>query len=517
MAFLSTNGPIAVTEYGMIRGFSAGLVKIFKGVPYAASTAGNNRWLPPKRPSNWSGIRDARMPGPMCPQQFGAPMPEETELLQRGPTSEDCLNLNIFTTDIGSQSKKRPVMVWLHGGGYEAGSPNATSYDGRNLADRHDVVLVAVAHRLNVFGFLYLADRFGATYADSGNVGMLDIVAALRWVKDNIAEFGGDAENVTVFGESGGGQKVSALFAMPVAQGLFKRGILQSNADVRSQELKHSAHSAEVLLDAVGVRTVEELIAIPEPRLLEAMERTHFQSGPVVDGRVLPGHPFDPAAPALSMHVPIMLGTLETEATFLPTTPLDPISDSQLGALLKDATQSTEADVSQLIEICRRANPGKDNTYLYQLIVSQVEFRDNLETVAERKAMQGGAPVYMYYFTHHTMVRGGKLRAPHTLEIPYVFDNLAGAKPIVGTITSAEQALADAVSATWVAFARTGNPNHPKIPFWPAFNPETRPTMIIDDEFKVVNDPLRDMRIAIHRLCDKRISGATESRWSGCT
>jgi para-nitrobenzyl esterase len=512
MAFISTNAPIAVTEYGMIRGFSDGLVKVFKGVPYAASPAGNSRWLPPKRLSNWSGIRDARMPGPMCPQRFGAPMPEETVLLQRGPTSEDCLNLNIFTTDMGSQSKKRPVMVWLHGGGLEAGSPNATSYDGRNLADRHDVVLVAVAHRLNVFGFLYLGGLFGPSYADSGNVGMLDIVAALRWVKDNIAEFGGDAANITVFGESGGGQKISALLAMPVAQGLFKRAILQSYADVRSQDLTHSAHSAEVLLDALRVRTIEELKAIPEPRLLEAMESTNFHSGTVVDGRVLPVHPFDPAAPALSMDVPIMLGTLETEATFLPTTPLDPISDSEFEALLKAATQSSDADVTQLIEICRRANPGIDNTYLYQLIVSQVEFRDNLETVAERKAIQGGAPVYMYYFTHHTTARGGKLRAPHTLEIPYVFDNLAGAEPIVGAITSAEQALAGTVSETWVAFARTGNPNHPRIPFWPAFNPETRPTMIIDDEFKVVNDPLREMRIAVHRLRDKRISGATESR-----
>jgi para-nitrobenzyl esterase len=505
---MSTSGPIAVTQYGMIRGFSDGPVKVFRGVPYAASTAGDNRWLPPKRASPWSGIREARIPGPMCPQRPGAPMPEETVLLQRGPTSEDCLNLNIFTNDIGSQSQKRPVMVWLHGGGFEAGSPNATSYDGRNLADRHEVVLVAIAHRLNVFGFLYLGDLFGPTYADSGNVGMLDIVAALQWIKDNIAEFGGDAANVTVFGESGGAQKISALLAMPAARGLLKRAILQSYADVRSQELQHSARSAELLLDALSVRTLEELKAIPESRLLEAMESTHFHSGTVVDGRVLPAHPFDPMAPALSRDVPIMLGTLETEATFLPTTPLEPISDAEFAALLKAATQSSDADVTQLIDICRRANPGKDNTYLYQLIVSQMEFRDDLERVAERKAIQGGAPVYLYYFTHHTAARGGKLRAPHTLDIPYVFDNLAGAESIVGAITSAKQALAGTVSETWAAFARTGNPNHPKIPFWPAFNPQTRPTMIIDEEFQVVNDPLREMRIAVRRLRDRRGLGA---------
>jgi para-nitrobenzyl esterase len=510
MASGNRKDPIAATEYGMIRGFSDGSVNVFKGVPYAASTAGNNRWLPPKRPSNWIGIRDAKIPGPMCPQRVGAPMPEETELLQRGPTSEDCLNLNIFTTDKGSESRKKPVMVWLHGGGYEAGSPNATSYDGRNLAERHDVVLVAVAHRLNVFGFLYLGELFGPTYADSGNVGMLDIIAALQWVKDNISEFGGHADNVTVFGESGGGQKISTLLAMPAAQGLFKRAILQSYADVRSQDLKHSVLSAELLLDDLRVRTIEELNAIPEHRLLEAMERTNFQCGTVVDGRLLPAHPFDAGAPALSKDIPIMLGTLETEATFLPTTPLDPISDSQFRDLLKAATLSSDADVAELIEICRRTNPGKDNTYLYQLIVSQAEFRDGLETVAERKAAQGGAPVYLYYFTHHTTARGGKLRAPHTLEIPYVFDNLAGAEPIVGPITSADQELATTVSETWVAFARTGNPNNPRIPFWPAFNPETRPTMIIDEECKVESDPLREMRIAVRRLRDKRISDATD-------
>jgi para-nitrobenzyl esterase len=509
MASASSKAPIALTEYGRIRGFTDGLVNVFKGVPYAASTAGTSRWLPPKRPANWSGILDAIEPGPMCPQRVGAPMPEEAVLLQRGPTSEDCLNLNIFTTAIGGQSRKRPVMVWLHGGGYESGSPNATSYDGRNLAERHGVVLVAVAHRLNVFGFLYLGELFGPTYADSGNVGMLDIVAALQWVKDNISEFGGDADNVTVFGESGGGQKISTLLAMPGAQGLFKRAILQSYADVRSQDLRQAVLGAEALLEDLKVRTIEELNALPEHRLLEAMERTHFQCGTVVDGRVLPAHPFEPAAPALSVDIPIMLGSLETEATFLPSTPLDPISDSQFSDLLKAATQSSDADVAALIDICRRANPGKDNTYLYQLIVSQAEFRDGLETVAERKAIQGGAPVYMYYFTHHTTARGGKLRAPHTLEIPYVFDNLPGAEPIVGSITSADQSLATTVSETWAAFARTGNPNNPRIPFWPAFNPETRLTMIIDEVCKVESDPLREMRMAVRRLRDEGIPSTT--------
>jgi para-nitrobenzyl esterase len=492
--------PVAQTSSGKIRGYNDGPVKVFKGVPYGAPTGGANRWLPAKPPVPWSGIRDATQPGGMSPQNFGAPMAEETAMIQKGPMTEDCLNLNVFTPAVGPKSGKRPVMVWFHGGGFAGGSGNATSYDGRNLAEKHGVVLVSVTHRLNVFGFLYLGDLFGADYADSGNVGVLDLVAALNWVKNNISNFGGDPDNVTIFGQSGGGAKVSALMAMPAAKGLFKQAIAESGALVRATPRDKAAESAKRLIDALGVKTISELRSVPQDKLIATMNELHFQSAPVVDGRVLPAHPFDPSAPAMSRDVPFMVGTVETEATFFPNTPLDPIDAAKFHDLVKNSTQAPDADVDHLISVFRHANPGKDDTYLYQLLLSQTTFQERSIEIAERKADQGGAPVYVYYFTKHTPVHGGKLRAPHTLEIPYAFDSLAKSEPIIGPVTAEQQALADKVSSAWVSFARTGNPNNPKIPNWAAFDTKTRNIMIIDDQFKAVSDPLRETRLAIIEL-----------------
>jgi para-nitrobenzyl esterase len=493
----SEPAPVAHTEYGEIRGYNDGPVKVFKGVPYGAPTGGANRWLPPKPPAHWSGIRDTAAAGPMSPQNLGVPMAEEDAMVQKGPMSEDCLNLNVFTPQVGAKSGKRPVMVWFHGGGFAAGSGNATSYDGRNLAQKDDVVFVTVTHRLNAFGFLYLGDQFGAQYAQSGDVGVLDLVAALKWVKDNISHFGGDPGNVTIFGQSGGGAKVTVLMAMPAAKGLFEHAIAESGAVTRGLTKAQGAESAKKLMSALGVTTLAQLQAVPQEKLLSAMNETHFPAQPVVDGTALPADPFDPAAPALSRDVPFMVGTTETEAVFFPSTPLDPIDDAKFHELVKGATKASDADVDHLIGVFRHAYPGKDNTYLFQLLLSQTTFQERSVQVAELKADQGGAPVYVYYFTKHTPVRGGKLRAPHTLEIPYAMDSLAKSEPIIGPVTAEQQALADKVSSAWVSFARTGNPNNPKIPHWPAFDTKTRSIMIIDDQFKVAQDPLRETRTAV--------------------
>jgi len=493
----SEAAPVAHTEYGDIRGYNDGPVKVFKGVPYGAPTGGANRWLPPQPPAHWSGVRDTIAAGPMSPQNLGAPMPEETAMLQTAPISEDCLNLNVFTPAVGAKSGKRPVMVWFHGGGFAAGSGNATSYDGRNLAQKHDVVFVTVTHRLNVFGFLYLGDQFGAQYAESGDAGVLDLVAALNWVKDNISNFGGDPGNVTIFGQSGGGAKVTVLMGMPAAKGLFKHAIAESGAVTRGLTKAQGAENAKRLMSSLGVTTLAELQAVPQEKLLSAMNETHFQAQPVVDGTALPADPFDPAAPALSRDVPFMVGTTETEAVFFPNTPLDPIDDAKFHDVVKAATKASDADVDHLIGVFRHAYPGKDNTYLVQLLLSQTTFQERSIKVAELKADQGGAPVYVYYFTKHTPVRGGKLRAPHTVEIPYAMDSLAKSGPIIGPVTPEQQALADKVSSAWVSFARTGNPNNPKIPHWPAFDTKTRSIMIIDDQLKVAQDPLRETRTAV--------------------
>jgi para-nitrobenzyl esterase len=236
---------------------------------------------------------------------------------------------------------------------------------------------------------------------------------------------------------------------------------------------------------------------VPQEKLLSAMNETHFQAQPVVDGSALPTDPFDPTAPALSRDVPFMVGTTETEAVFFPTTPLDPIDDAKFHDVVKGATKASDADVDHLIGEFRHAYPGKDDTYLAQLLLSQITFQERSVQVAELKADQGGAPVYVYYFVKHTPVRGGKLRAPHTLEIPYAMDSLAKSEPIIGPVTAQQQALADKVSSAWVNFARTGNPNNPKIPHWPAFDTKTRSIMVIDDQFKVAQDPLRETRTAV--------------------
>ncbi len=391
-------------------------------------------------------------------------------------------------------------MVWFHGGGFANGSANAAPYDGRNLAEKDDVVLVTVTHRLNVFGFLYLADLFGPDYADSGNVGVLDLVAALQWVKNNIANFGGNPANVTIFGQSGGGAKVTTLMAMPGAKGLFQHAIAQSGASIRGIPKARAADSAKRFVEALGVKTIAELQAVPQDKLVATMNQLKIPTAPVVDGRALPTDPFDPVAPALSRDVPFMAGTVETEAVFFPTTPLEPIDDAKFRELVKTATRADDADVDQLIAAFRQAYPGKDDTYLFQLLASQITFQEGSNTVAERKADQGGAPVYMYYYTHHTPVRDGKLRAPHTVEIPFVFDSLAKSSPIVGPVTPEEQSMADKVSSAWVSFARTGNPNNSKIPNWPAFNTQTRTVMVMDTRFTAVNDPLRATRLAVKAL-----------------
>jgi para-nitrobenzyl esterase len=489
--------PVVMTQYGAVRGYNDGSVKVFKGVPYGASTAGANRWLPAKPPTRWKGVRDATRYGAMSPQPFGAPMPEETAMLQRGPMSEDVLTLNIYTPAVGRHAASHPVMVWFHGGGFAAGSGNATSYNGHNLAEKDGIVLVTVTHRLNVFGFLYLADQFGPAYADSGNVGILDAVAALRWVRDNIASFGGDANNVTILGQSGGGAKVTTLMAIPAAKGLFRHVIAESGAAIRVQSRAQAAASAERLVNALGVRSISELQAVPQDKVEDAWNALHLPTGPVVDGRTLFFNPFDPVAPEISRDVPLMVGTTETEAVFFATTPVDPIDDATLRSDVKNLLHSSDADTDQMIQVFRKAYPGKDNTYLFQLLASQATFQEGSTTLAERKADQGGAPVYMYYFTHHLSVRDGKLHAPHTAEIPFALDSLASSEPIIGPVTPEKQALADQVSSAWVNFARTGNPNNPKIPEWPAFDTHNRAVMIIDDQWKAVNDPLHDTRLAV--------------------
>lgn len=498
--------PIVSTSYGKVRGFTEDGVKIFKGIPYGASTAGANRFMPPQPPAPWSDVRDATLFGNRAPQTDATDfMKEEVVALDRTAQSEDCLRLNIWTA--GTDGKKRPVMLWCHGGGFTGGSGGNVRYDGAMLAKKHGVVLVTVNHRLNAFGFLYLAKLGGAKYADSGNVGMLDIVAALNWVKDNIAAFGGDPGNVTIFGQSGGGGKVTTAMAMPQAAGRFHKVIAQSGVSLKAITPDEGTEIAIKLMAQLGLQPnqVDQLQQIPFQKIIAALGPMgpSGRFGPVLDGRSLTSGngAFDPVAPSLSANVPMILGSTLTEITFLNSTPLDPIDDATLRADVKRGLRVDDAETEKLIALYKKDFPAADNVRLFQLIATDNWLTANVALVAERKAALGAAPAYVYHFEKPTPVRGGKLGVPHMLEISYVFDNLDGPTDDVITGTGKDRyPLADRMSRAWTNFARTGNPNISGLPNWRPYSAKDRAVMIFDDQCKLVVDPHAEARMAISAL-----------------
>ena len=493
------NGATVETTLGKVRGAEQGGVQAFRGVPYAASTAPPSRFMPPARRRPWTGVRDCVELGLRAPQRnsdFFGQVPKIFEVMcPAEPMGEDCLVLNVWTPDT-TAGRKRPIMVWLHGGGYTSGSGGFVCYNGQELARRHDVVVVTVNHRLTVFGYLYFAGIGGEKYAKASNIGMLDIVAALEWVRDNAPAFGGDATNVTIFGQSGGGGKVSALLAMPPAQGLFHKAIIQSGADVKGVPVEAANKSAEMFLSRLNLKTdqIDKLQQLSMDQLLAAIPpgggpgTPGLALAPVVDGSTLPGGPFDPAAPEISANVPLLIGTVETEVTFFPGQILDPIDDANLHARVKQVlARASDAQVDQVVAAYKAGRPGAANTDIYLALASDATFRAGVVTEADRKAAQK-APVYQYYFTWHSPVDDGKLRAFHTVEIPFAFDVVDLATSMTGTGPD-RQPLADKVSGAWTSFARTGDPNHRGLPHWSPYDTTKKATMVLDNECKLVNDP----------------------------
>ena len=500
--------PVANTKYGKIRGTANGSIKVFKGVPYGASTAGANRFMPPLPPTPWNDVRDTVAYGDRSPQSDAAGfMEEEVVSLDHSAMSEDCLRLNVWTAGL-KDGKKRPVMVWFHGGGFSGGSGGNVRYDGTNLAKKHDVVLVTVNHRLNAFGFLYLAKLGGEKYADSGNAGMLDIVAALDWVKDNITEFGGDPDRVTIFGQSGGGGKVTTAMAMPQAVGRFHRVIAESGLALKAVTPDEATEVASKIMVQLGLQPnqVDQLQQVSYQQILGAMAAlgpAGNRFGPVRDGRSLVSGngAFDPVAPSLSADVPMILGSTLTEVTFFKATPLDSIDDAILRTDLKRGLRIDDAETEKLITLYKRDFPQADNTKLYQLIGSDNFVTANVAVVAERKAALGKAPAYVYHFEKATPVHDGKLGVPHTAEITYVFDNLD--VPTENAITGTGKdryPMADKMSRAWTRFAHTGNPNVPGLPQWRPYSASDRAVMVFNDQCKLVVDPRPEARIAITSL-----------------
>jgi len=493
------SGATVDTSAGKIRGLMIDKVNAFKGIPYGAPTTGSRRFLPPVKPESWTGIKDTIEWGPEAPQVSPhTEIPEVRATIPATGMSEDCLRLNVWSNGLG-RNDKRPVMVWLHGGGFTSGNGSYTIYDGANLARKRDVVSVTINHRLNSFGFLNLSGIGGAKYEHASNVGMLDAIAALEWVHDNIANFGGDPNNVTIFGQSGGAGKVSTLLAMPGAKGLFHRAIIQSGSNLKGVSKEDATKSAQALMAKLNVKTADDLQKVPMDQLIAATNSTQgLRLAPVVDGWSLLRDPFSPDAPPMSADVPVLLGTVETEVTFFPNTQMDPIDDAALLTRVKSAARADDAQAKHLIDLYKKGRPGVSNIDVALILESDTRFRPAVVTEAELKSAQM-APVYMYYFTWRSPVRDGKLKTFHTLEIPFVTDNVDNGTSMTGTGQD-RYALQDKMSAAWANFARTGNPNHKGLPNWPKFNATQRATMIFNNECKVVNDPNGEERKALAAL-----------------
>ena len=501
------------TSLGRVQGLVVNKVHAFKGIRYGAAPIGNLRWLPPQAPEPWSTILDCSDYGAPAMQMasgniaapasdFGMQMsqvfttPSEIKI-----QNEDCLFLNVWTpsTDQG----KRPVMFWIHGGGYAYGSGGQPVYSGEDLARAHDVVVISVNHRLNVFGFLHLGELMGETYRSSATVGMQDLVLALQWVRDNVAKFGGDPNNVTIMGQSGGGAKVCNLLAMPSAKGLFHKASIQSGGAPSVGRKEGATRLAKALLDELGIapNDVKALQAVPAPTLIKAAGAALLKVGagplganfgPIIDDVAITRDPFAPDAPEQSADVPILIGFVKDEMTIFTA------GEPWFGKLTEEELQGRVKAIpkgAELLAAMRKLHPSYSPTYLWVAVLS-VRFMQGTNAVADRKVAQGKAPVYLWSMTWETPVGGGILKTPHTMEIPFMLNSYERVRAFVGPGPGPAQ-MARQFSDAWVAFARTGKPETASIPSWPAYDRSTRATMMFDLKSKVVNDPYGEVRKVI--------------------
>ncbi len=500
---VTTPNDIVETTAGRVRGFTRNGVHIFRGIPYGDTTAGANRFMPAKRPEPWTGVRSSTSWGPCCPQRprTGWVNDEEQFLYQwdDGFPGEDMLRVNVWTPAVNDNGG-RPVLVWIHGGGFQSGSSQELRpYDGENLAKHHDVVLVSMNHRLNVLGFLDLASVGGTAYETSGNVGQLDLVLALEWVRDNIARFGGDPDNVTIFGQSGGARKVSTLMAMPSAVGLFHRAAVLSGAHLRQNTPEQTERQARAVLAELNVTGADlrRLHEVPAADLVAASAAAQARLsptvgwGPVVDGQVLPAHAFDPAAPGSASSIPLLVGNTYVE---FGGGIGNPTAHELTFDGLRDQLQPTlGARTADAIAAYRKTFPSARPFEIAGLVIGTRAYRLPAVTMADLKSAQS-APVYMYWFGWNTPVLDGRPLAYHCQDLAFWFDNIDLAAQATGGTDDA-RSLASKMSAALVAFAKSGNPNHAGLPDWPVYTPASRATMVFENErVSVKNDPDREAR-----------------------
>jgi para-nitrobenzyl esterase len=491
-------GVIVDTRSGKVQGLEHDGVHVFRGIPFAKPPVGDLRWLPPQREDPWENVRDAtqfsmesaQAPFPMA-ALFGGPQPAN---------SEDSLYLNVWTP--GVDDARRPVMLWVHGGAFMNGSGITPWYDGTRFAQHGDLVLVTINYRLASFGFLHLADLFGDEFAGSGNAGILDQVAALEWVRDNIEAFGGDPDHVTIFGESAGGGSVGTLLGTPSARGLFTGAIPQSGAASWFATRERANEIATRVVDALGVETgdVDALRAKTKAEVIAAQTTAGVAASsitnetgaglpfqPVVDGTVLPRPPLETIAAGNAEGVHVLVGTNRHEMTLFHLMDQTLAQIDEAGIIQRATAWYPGADAERVVAGYRANRPDGSMLDVWTDLATDVVFRAPAVRLAETQCAH--APVWMYLFTWETPVFGG-LRSTHALEIPFVFDALD--KPGSDMFTGAapeRQSIADAMHAAWIAFARTGDPQHPGLPAWPQYDVQHRATMRFDTEREVLDDP----------------------------
>ena len=486
----------AETTNGWIEGIVSAGVCQFKAVPYGADTGGRARFGPPARPVSWSGVRPCFGYGMVSPQVPSDPASAYVQLIQyeqavaEGGMGEDCLKLNIWAPE--APGAKRPVIVSIHGGGFAISSGNARIYDGTQFAMRGEVVVVTITHRLAAFGHLNLADLGGGeAYAAAGAAGLLDLVLALEWVRDNISVFGGDPERVLLLGQSGGGWKISALLAMSQARGLFHCAGVLSGSLPRLLSREDAAAAAAGLIAELGLShaTLERLHELPWQALLNAQTKLGamwFQ--PFVDGNFLPAHPCDPRAPEQSRDVPLVISTtLDDAGLFFSNFTL-----TEDG--LKDLLGAAYGDVApRMLALYRARWPHKSPHLLHAQIITDSGFRRFAYEQAERTSERGGAPVYLYQWNWTTPAFDGRFGATHASDVAAAFGNHRDA--IIGAGSKTGAKLCTAAMAMWTGFAATGDPNTAALPHWPVFDMARRATLIFDTDLQIADDPDQEVRL----------------------
>ena len=484
--------------YGKVQGIQTAGVREFKGVPYGASTAGRNRFMPPKKPAAWKGVRECLAHGQISPQ-VPADLRSDYAMMihwdyQPGGMGEDCLSLNIWTSGL-KDGAKRPVLVSFHGGGFTTGSGNAIGYDGAQLARFGDVVVVTVNHRLATFGYTHLADLGApAEFAFAGVAGIMDLTASLEWVRDNIGNFGGNPDNVTIFGQSGGGAKTSTLLATPAAKGLFHRAAVQSGSLLKFVPKARATQNAEALLKQLGIpkSRIADLQKISWQQLLEAQVAAGagapgLGSGPVLDGKYLTHDAFDPAAPGESAEIPLIVSTtLEDAALGLTNFNL---SEADLKSLVD---RRYRAQGGEILAMYRKYYPEKSPYLIQAMMFTDTGFRRSAFRQAELKAAQGKGAIYMYQWEWPTPAFGGRYGAVHGLDVSGSFREARDGNDAAR--------VADQLSSSWVAFAKTGDPNNSRVPPWPTFDARTRATMIFGTPTQLENDPRGEIRSFWERM-----------------